>query len=198
MSLRDLISANATIGEMGALLDAAAPEERWDAVNTLSRKEQRKLYESAAAAQPLDLDYFVPVDRKDLIAVRHRGRNTIPLPGPLKFFAKVFARRQGQIFGYNDSPAGGLIGPGYFVATPTAHEAAWTERGAVVIDYFQVPDGEVPGDWPSVRPNSQGLQMFVYKETRDFMRRVSAHVSIGAAFKRETALDHYFVLVREA
>jgi hypothetical protein len=28
------------------------------------------------------------------------------------------------------------------------------------------------------------------------MRRVSAHVSIGAAFKRERPLDHYFILCR--
>jgi hypothetical protein len=30
------------------------------------------------------------------------------------------------------------------------------------------------------------------------MRRVSRHVSIGAAFKRERPLDHYFVLCRKA
>jgi hypothetical protein len=28
------------------------------------------------------------------------------------------------------------------------------------------------------------------------MRKVSDHVTIGAAFKREKPLDHYFVLVR--
>jgi hypothetical protein len=28
------------------------------------------------------------------------------------------------------------------------------------------------------------------------MRRVSTHVSIGAAFKRERPLDHFFVLCR--
>ena len=31
----------------------------------------------------------------------------------------------------------------------------------------------------------------------DFMRRVSQHVSIGAAYKGEKKLDHYFVLVRQ-
>ena len=46
-------------------------------------------------------------------------------------------------------------------------------------------------------PNTQGLQRFVYHRTRDFMRGVSAHVSIGAAYKVEKSLDHYFVLVRE-
>jgi hypothetical protein len=73
----------------------------------------------------------------------------------------------------------------------------WTERGAVVVDYFQVPDGPVSPDWPEVVPNTRGLQKYVYNKTRDFMRKVSEHVSIGAAYKVEQALDHYFILVRE-
>ena len=58
-------------------------------------------------------------------------------------------------------------------------------------------DGAVPSDWPKVVPNTQGLQRFIYHGTRDFMRRVSQHVSIGAAYKGEKKLDHYFVLVRQ-
>ena len=50
--------------------------------------------------------------------------------------------------------------------------------------------------WPRVVDNHWRLQRFVYDETRDFMRSVSAHVSIGAAYKREKPLDHYFVLCR--
>ena len=48
-----------------------------------------------------------------------------------------------------------------------------------------------------MRPNSEGLQRFIYMGTRDFMRRVSEHVSIGAAYKGEKPLDHYFTLCRE-
>ena len=59
-----------------------------------------------------------------------------------------------------------------------------------------MPDGAVPDTWPRVIGNDRGLQRFVYHQTRDFMRRVSQHVSIGAAFKRERPLDHYFVLCR--
>jgi hypothetical protein len=66
----------------------------------------------------------------------------------------------------------------------------------VVIDYWQVPDTAVVDGWPRVVPNNHGLQVLVYNKTRDFMRRVSAHLSIGAAYKGEKALDHYFVLVR--
>ena len=59
------------------------------------------------------------------------------------------------------------------------------------------PDGPIPSSWPPVKPNSEGLQRFVYAGTRDFMRKVSDHVSIGTAYKGDKALDHYFTLCRE-
>ena len=66
-----------------------------------------------------------------------------------------------------------------------------------MVDYFQIPDGPVPEGWPRVIPNTRGLQTFVYHRTRDFMRKVSKHVTIGAAYKVERPLDHYFVLCRQ-
>jgi hypothetical protein len=127
------------------------------------------------------------------------GTNTLPLPRGLRRFEKRFARSPGEtdrLFGYNEWALRRLIGPGYFVAKPTADHPAWRERGGVVVDYFEVPEGRVPREWPEVVPNSEGLQRFVYRGTRDFMRRVSGDVSIGAAFREEEALDHYFTLCR--
>jgi len=101
-----------------------------------------------------------------------------------------------RLFGYNEGPTRRVVGPGYFVAIPTSERPAWSARGAVVVDYYQVPDGPVVDGWPRVVANDWRLQRLVYHETRDFMRRVSTHVSIGAAYKRERPLDHYFVLCR--
>jgi hypothetical protein len=42
-----------------------------------------------------------------------------------------------------------------------------------------------------------GLQTLVYHQTRDFMRRVSSHVTIGAAYKKERALNVHFILCRD-
>ena len=184
-------------------LDKLSPAARNEAMR-LSRKHQRALYRKALAAPPITLEHFVPADREPLAPVHHVGRNTLPLPSSVKSFEKRFCRPQdgsARLFGYNESPFGPLVGPGFFVAVgtegnPDANEL-WVERGPIVIDYFQVPDAAVAPSWPSVRPNSQGLQMFVYKGTRDFMRKVSEHCSIGAAFKGEKALDHYFTLVRQ-
>ena len=62
---------------------------------------------------------------------------------------------------------------------------------------IEVPEGEVPAAWPKVVPNSRGPQILVYHRTRDFMRRVSAHVSVGAAYKVEKAMGAFFTLIRE-
>jgi hypothetical protein len=188
------------IAEISTALDTASQAERLSAVLSLNRSQQRALFQKAEASPPLTLSDFVPASLGPLKAVRHRGRNTLPLPGKHKLFTKCFCRPDDsseRLFGYNDAPSGKLIGPGYFVAVPTAPNAEWQKRGAIVVDYFQVPDGAVVPGWPRVVPNTQGLQRFVYQSTRDFMRRVSQHVTIGTAFKTEKGLDHYFVLVRE-
>ena len=116
----------------------------------------------------------------------HEGWNTLPLPSGIRTFQKRFCRPDGdntRLFGYNHGATMGLIGPGFFVAVLTEGNNDWMARGAVVIDYFQTPDGAVAEGWPNVIPNSKGLQRFVYYQTRDFMRRVSSHVTVGAAYK---------------
>jgi len=196
--LTDLINSDAAIEQIAEVLDAMSHQDRLAAMNVLGRAEQRRLF--AKASTSMTLEHFVPSDLADRAPVIHHGKNTLPLPKKHRLFQKRFCRPDGdasRLFGYNESPSRGLIGPGYFVAHDTKSDASWAERGDIVVDYFLVPDGPVASGWPKVVPTSKGLQMFVYKGTRDFMRRVSAHVSIGAAYKGEKALDHYFVLTRE-
>jgi len=186
------------IDEIAAYLDGLGGEERWAEVSALGRTRQRALYDKAAHASPIDFAHFVgdAAPRREVI---HDGINTLPVPPRIRRFQKRFSRPtygEGRLFGYNEGVTRKWIGPGYFVAIPTADRPAWSARGAVVVDYFQVPDGEVPPGWPEVVDNHWRLQRFVYQGTRDFMRRVSAHVSVGAAFKGERPLDHYFVLCR--
>ena len=201
MSLREKIWDDRTSLEaLAAYLDGLAPAERLAETRTLSRRDQRRLYQRAAGSAPLTLDDFVPASIGPRIEVIHHGRNTLPLPAPLRLFQKRMCRPEtgkGRLFGYNQSPFIRPIGPGFFVTIPTAGKSAWEARGAIVVDYYQVPDGPVAAGWPEVIPNSKGLQRFVYHHTRDFMRRVSAHVTVGAAYKGEKSLDHYFMLCRE-
>jgi hypothetical protein len=204
--LIDLIDhERASIDAIGSYLDGLDAPARWREVKQLDRARQRTLYEKAAHAAPIDVAHFVG-DAGPRAEVIHDGINTLPLPAPWKRFQKRFCRPDdagggnvlagARLFGYNEGPTRRVIGPGFFVALPTADRPQWSARGGIVVDYFQVPDGAVADGWPRVVANDWRLQRFVYDQTRDFMRRVSRHVSIGAAFKREQPLDHYFVLCR--
>lgn len=189
----------ASLDAVATRLDGLAPAQRVEALATLGRGDQRALWNLAKDASPITREHFVPAGVAARTAVVHHGKNTLPIPGFTRF-AKVFARPDDgspRLFGYNQGRSEPIIGPGYFVTVDTAGNPAWEARGAVVVDYFQVPDGPVPEGWPAVKRNDQGLQVLVYHRTRDFMRKVSNHVSIGAAYKEEKALDHYFTLCRE-
>ena len=197
-AIADLLDQHAPLATIAAHLDGLPHLERLAQCRALGRAAQRALF-LAASAEAMMLADLVPTSVAPCVEVIQFGMNTLPLPSALRKFEKRFCRPQDnseRLFGYNEGSTRSLIGPGYFVAVPTAGNAAWQERGAVVVDYYQVPDGDVVPGWPKVVANSVGLQMFVFQGTRDFMRRVSDFVSIGAAYKGEKALDHYFVLVR--
>jgi len=201
MALAELLArADSEITELARYLDALDADARWAEVGKLKRAQQRMLYEKAAAAPAITLDHFS--SGRALEEVIHDGVNTLPVAAKYKRFQKRFCRpepngkAEPRLFGYNEGPSRKLIGPGFFVAVPTVERPQWSARGGVVVDYYQVPDGAVAEGWPHVVANDWRLQRFVYFQTRDFMRRVSRHVSIGAAFKRERPLDHYFVLCR--
>lgn len=203
MSLQAMLDdAQTGIDEIATWLDGLDHATRKAEAFSLDRAGQRALYERAGPGPAIALEHFVPASVPDLTQVIHHGRNTLPLPAGQKLFEKRFARpgdgdeTQG-LYGYNEAPTRGLIGPGYFVAIETAGTPAWQDRGAIVVDYFQVPQGAVVDGWPTVVPNTRGIQFFIYNKTRDFMRRVSEQVSIGAAYKKEKALGHFFILVRE-
>jgi hypothetical protein len=204
MALTELIADPAgRMTDIAALLDALDGEERWTLLSRLDRDQQRSLFRKADATG-MDLTHLVPVTAAPRIEVIHEGLNTLPVPARLRRFQKRFCRPDDsagdRLFGYNEGPTRRAFGPGYFVARATADRPEWREQGGVVVDYFETPDpgAVLPAGWPRVVPNSRGLQRFVYHQTRDFLRRVSVHVCIGAAFKRERSLDHYFVLCRRS
>jgi hypothetical protein len=199
MRLAELIAdPDAGIGDIAVLLDSLEAPQRWAHLRDLDRTRQRSLYRKAAG-NAMDLAYLVS-DAGPRVEVIHDGLNTLPMPPRLRRFQKRFCRPDGgppqRLFGYNEGPTRRLLGPGYFVATLMDERSPWQERGSIMVDYYQVPDSPVAGGWPSVGPNSAGLQRFVYHETRDFLRRVSAHVSVGAAYRRDEPMDHYFILCR--
>ncbi len=191
----DLINKSAPIDEIGAWFDSQSPEARREVATSLSSAQQAKLFELAGAEGALTLDDFARSTAAPLTAVPHYGQNTLPMPRGLQRFVKWMTRdSQGLVCGYNSSPFRYLIGPGYFVMRDC--EGDELKRGPVVVDYYLRPT-ERCAEWPFLLPNWVGPQVLVYFQTRDYMRRVSQHVTIGAAYKWDRPLNSYFTLCRE-
>ena len=201
MQLKELLERRVTrIAEVADWFADRPFLERREALLALDRAGQRRLYAVAAQSEAITLDDLVPAAKADRAEVRHHGRNTLPVTKAFRTFEKRVCRPAdgtSRLFGYNEGASVRWFGPGYFVAYAVRDNPVWTARGDVVVDYFQVPDGAVAEGWPAVVPNEQGLQKLVFAGTRDFLRRVTDGVSIGAAYKGERALDHYFVLARD-
>ncbi len=194
MTLTELLDAPAPdVKALGAHLDALPGAERVAAVRGITRRQQARLYEAAQGARPLTLQHFVAPSVPAMTPVRHEGRNSLPA---FRFFAKCFMRPDDaaaaakELWGYNDNPA--LVevttGPGYYVAYETGN-------GEVLVDYTRLPPRTAPG-LPRILSNSARLGFFVYRGTKDAMRGVSAHVSIGRASRGTHQMDNWFVLCR--
>ena len=195
-----LADPQTTLAQVQEHLNALPFDERLNQCMALGKKAQRRLFQ-LSDAPGCTLDALIPADIPGGTEVVLEGKNTLPL---FTRFQKRFCwpkDRKDQLYGYNEGFTRRFIGPGYFVAHNTdvpPSEDGWAERGGSVVNYFMVPPSQnaVVDGWPKVVPNSRGLQMFVYKGTRDFMRKITDDVTIGEAYKGEKSIDNYFILVR--
>ncbi len=161
---------------------------------SMTARQQARLYDAAQGFRALTLEHFVPAGVAPRAQVVHAGKNSIPV---FSRFEKRFCRPaigSDRLWGYNQNPRAiqSATGPGYFVCYAI-------DAGQVLIDYTEVPPAkspERPEGWPAVLPNSAGLSRFIYNRTKDTMRGVSNHVSIGRAARDGRAIDNWFVLCR--
>jgi hypothetical protein len=169
-------------------LDGLSHEARVAALHTLSRSDQRALYDKVAGFKPIDLAYFVPQAVAPYTPVRHHGWNSLPA---FRLFEKRFYRlgNGAEIAGANFQTLSPLTGPGYFCChlDLSARE--------VLIDYNLLP-GEAPGGWPAITPNTRFPSSLVYGRMIDRMRYVSRHVSIGSATRNGKPMGSWFTLCR--
>jgi hypothetical protein len=174
---------------LAAHLESLTPADRVAAVRELTAREQALLFEAARGIRPVSLEDFVPAGEPPLRQIIHYGRNSLPV---FRMFEKRFCRsprESGELWGYNEQTWKTFTGPGYFVARAA-------DDGEVLIDYTEVPPDR-PREWPEILPNSARLSRFIYNGTRDFMRGVSRHVTIGRATRDGKPMDNWFVLCRE-
>lgn len=177
------------------LLDGFSHAERVEAIRSLDRGEQRRLYEGVHRFLPVRLVDLVLPDTPDMDPVRHYGKNTLPA---FREFEKRFCRPEGVdpeepdlLYGYNHQALAWATGPGYFSARNSREEPE------VLIDYREVPPVAASG-WPAPRSNERGLSRFVYGFMVDTLRRVSRHVTIGSAARKGRDMGSWFVLCRES
>lgn len=174
---------------IGAHFDGLSASARLEAARSLDARQQARLFEAAQGRRVRVAD-FVPESTASMTPVIHYGRNSLPT---FKIFEKRFCRPTDgatELWGYNHQAMSLFTGPGYFVARDDGPDE-------VVIDYWVVPKGPPPVGWPTILPNSARLSRFVYYHTRDYMRRVSQHVTIGRARRNDKVMDNWFVLCRE-
>lgn len=187
--LRD---SHTPIEEIEQYLDNLDGETRVAESRAVGPSEQRRLWR-LARGRAVTLDDIVPPDRGPLEPVRHYGRNTLPL---FRIFEKRFCRPSGGqkdvLWGYNEGVTRSAVGPGYFVTRLTERDS----RGEVVIDYYQVPT-EKPEAWPSIVTNDVFPAKLVYGQMHDYLRKVSRHVTIGRAYKKDRETPNCFTLCRE-
>jgi hypothetical protein len=177
---------------IGEALDRMDAESRLGTVMSIAPKEQAALWK-LVAEQEVSADHFVPSGTEPLREVIHHGKNTLPTHN---FFQKRFCLADddsGELWGYNHQSLSWATGPGYFVAHPAEASEA---PSSFLIDYTRIPPKK-PESWPRISKNERGLSIFVYSRMKDYMRRVSEHVSIGRAHRNGKPMNAWFVLCRE-
>lgn len=173
---------------IGKWFDSHSAFERVAGMRSLGKRAQRQLFHAAEGAAGLSLDDIVPSAAGDLVEVIHDGKNSLPL---FTHFQKRFARLPGRpdtLVGYNEQAMRFFTGPGYYEAYVKGREIA--------VDYTRKPVQKV-ASWPPILPQEARLGRFVYANMIDYLRRVSAHVTIGRAIRHGKDTENYFLLCRQ-
>lgn len=180
-----------TAADLASFLDELPDAVRLAQTMALGSDEQARLFEIVAGARRFTVDDLAPQSSTPLNGVRHEGKNSMLL---FTRFAKVFAMpdeptAQPERWGYNEgsSLVKTAVGPGYFVAVQQGDE--------VLVDYTLTPKKPL-NNAPAILPNDARLSRFVFNQTKDLVRGVSKHVSIGRASRGTRQLDNWFVLCR--
>ncbi|MBK7579976.1 MAG: hypothetical protein IPI67_07185 [Myxococcales bacterium] len=196
MKLRTLLLGHHdehSIPRIGATLDRMDHKSRLYTTESATKEDMVALWE-LMKEQPVDADHFVPSGVDAMKEVIHHGKNTLPA---FTHFQKRFCRADddsGDVYGYNFGSTLWLTGPGYFVAHAAKDEK--DPPSEYLVDYTRIPPKK-PDAWPDIRDNEGGISALVYGRMKDYMRKVSDHVSIGKAYKQGKAIGAYFMLCRE-
>jgi hypothetical protein len=190
MDVVTLLEPKIDLHRLAEVLDGLGHEGRVHTVGTWTKKQMRAIYDAAKGFRPIDIDFLVPASGV-LEPVSHDGKNSLPL---FSTFQKHFMKVEGADYpaaGRNSGQYEWVVGDGYFIVT----KGEGDHEGELGIDYTKVPKDK-PADWPDVRENTGLGPGLTYGGMVDWLRGISTHVSIGAAFKGGKGRDQFFALVR--
>lgn len=191
MDVTVLLEPKIDLPRLAEILDGLGHEGRYHAIRTWTKHHHEAIFEAAKGFRALELADLVPDGYGPLEEVIHDGHNTLPA---FTRFQKRFVKLEGEdapVGGYNHQSMMGVTGPGYFVATKGEGE----HEGELVIDYTRIPRTK-PAAWPEIRGNDSGLGALVNGGMIDYVRGISTHVSIGAAYKNGEHRKQWFAMVR--
>lgn len=169
---------------LSAALDSVSHEQRVAWLRSLNKREQVRLY---ALAEGTLLTPEAVIGKPGEVVIHH-GKNSLPA---FTHFQKRMVHTGERIQGYNEQTFRWFTGPGHFLVRPSEEI-----EGELWLDYTWVPDA-APPEFPRPKNNMSGTSRLVYGGMIDILRRVSAHVTIGAAIRRGKMSGDYFGLCRE-
>jgi hypothetical protein len=178
-----LPSLSDSVGPIASALDALTHDERVNWMRGMGKKQQVALWK-LCEGRDVRLAELHGADGEVVI---HEGQNSLPA---FSTFQKRVVKRGDVVQGYNHQSMSWLVGPGHFLVK----EANEPLPGAH-FSYLEVAK-DAPADFPPIQPNDQGLSTLVFGHMVDYLRRVSPHVVIGAAWKKGKPSGDYFMLVR--
>jgi len=186
-SLSGLLQAKASAKEIESFLDGLSPSARLEQVLSITGSGVGRLYHAVADAPPIPLEEFIPQSTKGTLI--YEGRNSLPL---FTRFQKRFARGpEGEVVGYNHQTMSIVTGPGFFVVKPPSGQG---EHGKeLLFDYTERPPF-IPEGWPAFKSNESGFSRFVYRNMKDYCRRVARGVVVGKAYELDVDRHAYFSL----
>lgn len=183
----DLVRKKAPAVDIAGHLDGLSAEQRVAECLALPGNLESTLFDLAKGQGALDLDQFVGATGETVI---YELKNNLPV---FNISQKRFYKpEEGETVGYNHTTglAATFAGPGYFFATTG-------DDGELVFDYTRLPTLQ-PEGWPEIRPNTGLIPGMTYGNMLDYVRRVSEHTVIGAAYRHGKPRNAWFLLTRSA
>ncbi len=181
-----MVAGDASARDIAEFLDGLPPQTRVRTCLSIPGHLLAPLYARVRGHGLLEISVFASPPRQTIV---YELKNSLRLFNTAQ--KRFYQPTRGDVIGFNYTGSlAPLTGPGYFYALNG-------DDGELVFDYTRLPDFRPPG-WPEIRPNTGIVAGATYGNTIDYVRMVSRHTVVGAAFRGGKPRNAYFLLTRSA